>query len=188
MILLKLFLTFFKVGLFSFGGGLSMMPLIEAEVTKAGWLTSEALVDLIAVSESTPGPFAVNISTFVGAETAGIPGAVAATCGVVLPSFVVILLAARFYTKFQKNRWVKGGMRGLTPAVVGLIGAALLSVILTVFFPAGLQLSVFSTPGFYLTLGIFLICAFLAFKKLHPIYIILLSAVLGVAVGYGFGL
>lgn len=188
MILLKLFLTFFKVGLFSFGGGLSMMPLIEAEVTKAGWLTSSELVDFIAVSESTPGPFAVNISTFVGAGTAGIPGAICATLGVILPSFIIILLVARFYLKFRHNQWVRGAMRGLTPAVVGLISAALFSVSLTVFFPAGLSFSVFSTPAFYLSLGICILCVILTFRKLHPIFILLISAVLGIATGYGVGL
>ena len=100
MIYLELLLTFLKIGAFTFGGGYAMLPLIQAEVKSHGWLDTAELVDFIAVSESTPGPFAVNISTFVGMRTAGIPGALCATFGVVLPSFLIIILVAKFYEKF----------------------------------------------------------------------------------------
>ncbi|HOW38524.1 MAG TPA: chromate transporter, partial [Bacillota bacterium] len=100
--LLVLFLAFFEIGLFTFGGGYAMIPMIEEAVLRHGWLanTSFSLVDFIAVSESTPGPFAVNIATFIGMTEAGIPGAILATVGVVLPSFIVILLIARFFRAF----------------------------------------------------------------------------------------
>ena len=124
MLYLELFLTFFKIGLFTIGGGYAMLPLIQADVQAKGWMTAKELVNFIAVSESTPGPFAVNVSTYVGAELAGLPGAFCATLGVVLPSFLIILLVARFYAAFRSSAIVSGAMGGLRPAVIGMIGAA----------------------------------------------------------------
>ena len=184
MIYLELFWTFFKIGLFTFGGGYAMLPLIQEQVLAYGWLGADELVNFVAVSESTPGPFAVNIATYVGAETGGVPGAVCATLGVVLPSFLIILIVARCYEKFRTSRAVNGVMSGLKPAVIGLIGAAVISIGMTVFFPAGLSPAVFSQPSFYISLVIFLIMAVLAFCRRHPILIICLSAVLGIAAGY----
>ena len=103
-IYLKLFLTFLKIGAFTFGGGYAMLPLIQQEVIKNGWLTEEQILNFIAVSESTPGPFAINISTYIGTEKGGFFGALAATLGVALPSFVIILIVARVFTAFRKNR------------------------------------------------------------------------------------
>ena len=183
MIYLDLFLTFLKIGLFTFGGGYAMLPMIQEEVASHGWLDQSELIDFIAVSESTPGPFAVNIATFVGTRTGGIFGGLCATLGVILPSFVIILIVARSYQKFKSNKFVVGAMNGLKPAVVGLIAAALLSLSGTVFFPRGFSSNVFSTAQFYVSLGIFAVAVILAFKKIHPILIILLSAVIGVAVG-----
>lgn len=188
MLLLKLFLTFFKIGLCTFGGGYAMVPLIQSEMEAHGWLDERTLVDFIAVSESTPGPIAVNLSTFIGGETAGLPGAVCATLGVVLPSFIVILLVVRFLQRFRESRVVKGALSGLAPAVVGLIAAALLSVCITVFFPAGFSVSVFTAPAFYCAAAIFLLAAVLTFKKLHPVYVLLLCAALGIAAGFVFRL
>ena len=128
MIFLELFFTFLKIGAFTFGGGYAMLPLIQQEVVSHQWMTLEQLVNFIAVSESTPGPLAVNLSTYVGAETGGLLGALCATFGVVLPSFVIILVVAKFYQAFQSNTVVKGCMNGLRPTVVGMIGASLLSV------------------------------------------------------------
>lgn len=122
MILLELFLTFFKIGLFTFGGGYAMLPLIQAETASHGWISEEELINFIAVSESTPGPFAVNISTYIGMTTGGFAGAFSATLGVVSPSFLIILLVAKFYEKFRENKVVSGCMSGLKPAVVGMIG------------------------------------------------------------------
>lgn len=188
MILLKLFLTFFRIGLFTFGGGYAMIPLIQSEVLSNGWVDSGTLVDFIAVSESTPGPFAINISTFVGTEMAGIAGAACATLGVVLPSFIVILVAAKFYDKFRSSPVVSGCMNGLEPAVVGLIAAAFVSVGQTVFFPDGFSTAVFRSPQIYVSFAIFALMTVLVFKKVHPILIIVLSAAIGIAVGYGFNI
>lgn len=177
MILLELFWTMFKIGALTFGGGYAMLPLIQAEVERHGWMTASELVNFIAVSESTPGPFAVNISTYVGMELAGLPGAFCATLGVVLPSFIIILVVARFYEKFRTSRIVKGCMAGLKPAVVGMIGTAVLSVGKTVFQP-------FELVPVLCSLVIFAISLYLVFKKKHPIAVILLSAALGIAFGY----
>lgn len=183
MIYFDLFLTFLKIGLFTFGGGYAMLPMIQEEVAAHGWLNQSELINFIAVSESTPGPFAVNIATFVGTRTGGIFGGLCATLGVILPSFVIILIVARCYQKFKSNKLVVGAMNGLKPAVVGLIAAALLSLSGTVFFPQGFSTNIFGTAQFYVSLGIFAVAVILAFKKIHPILIILLSAVIGVAVG-----
>ena len=183
MIYLDLFLTFLKIGLFTFGGGYAMLPMIQEEVAAHGWLNQSELINFIAVSESTPGPFAVNIATFVGTRTGGIFGGLCATLGVILPSFVIILIVARCYQKFKSNKLVVGAMNGLKPAVVGLIAAALLSLSGTVFFPQGLSATVFGTAHFYVSLGIFAVAVVLAFKKLHPILIVLISAVIGIIAG-----
>ena len=184
MIYLTLFLTFFKIGAFTFGGGYAMLPMIQAEVLAHGWMTEEQLINFVAVSESTPGPFAINISTFVGTETGGFLGALCSTFGVVLPSFIVILIVARCYLAFQKNKIVTGCMSGLKAAVPGLIGAAMFSIAVSVFFPHGFSLSAFTDLAFLSSLIIFGLMVFLEFKKLHPILIIVLSAALGIASGY----
>ena len=186
MIYLELFLTFFMIGAFTFGGGYAMLPLMQEQVV-AHWgeiISAEKIVDFIAVSESTPGPFAINMATYVGSEVGGIFGSFCATMGVVLPSFVVILIVAKCYDKFRSSSVVKGCMTGLKPAVVGLIGGAILSVALGVFFPVGLSLAPFSTPAFYLSAVIFAGMLVLAFKKVHPIIIILISAAAGIGIGY----
>ena len=186
MIYLELFWTFFCIGALTFGGGYAMLPLIQSEVA-ARWgttITEQMMIDFVAVSESTPGPFAVNMATYVGSEMGGILGSACATLGVVLPSFVIILIVAKCYDRFRRSRIVKGAMTGLKPAVVGLIGNAVLSVAKTVFFSGGLTLAVFSTVSFYVFAGIFLLMLLLAFKKVHPIIIVCLSAAIGIAVGY----
>ena len=178
MIYLELFLIFFKIGAFTFGGGYAMLPLIQQEVLSQGWMDLEQLVNFIAVSESTPGPLAVNLSTYIGAETGGLLGSFCATVGVVLPSFVIILLVAKFYQAFQTNALVKGCMNGLRPTVVGMIGASLLSVGASAFPAAGGVMQ--------WVLAAVLLAAILVapWKKVHPILLIVGSAVVGSAAGY----
>lgn len=184
-IYLDLFLTFLSIGAFTFGGGYAMLPLIQNAVLEKGWLTEEAIVNFIAVSESTPGPFAINIATYVGMETGGLFGAFCATLGVVVPSFVVILIVARIYKKFQESKIVKGCMTGLRPTVIGLIGGAVLTIGQTVFFPDGFGFANFDIYNFIISLVICLIGIFLIFKKkVHPIILVVVSAVLGIAAGY----
>lgn len=184
MIYLDLFLTFLKIGAFTFGGGYAMLPLIQEQVVAHKWMELSDIINFIAVSESTPGPFAINIATYVGSHTGGIFGAFCATLGVVLPSFVIILIVARFYEKFKSSTIVYGCMSGLKPAVIGLIGAATITIALTVFAPAGIAVSIFKTTDFYVSLAIFILCVILSFKKVHPILIICLSAVIGIIKGY----
>lgn len=181
---LILFWTFFKIGAFTFGGGYAMLPLIQEDVAAHGWLTEEELVNFIAVSESTPGPFAVNISTYVGMTVGGLLGSVCATLGVVLPSFLIILIVARFFDRFRENALVTGCMSGLKPAVIGLIASAIVSVGSTVFFADGISFAAFGGLAFYLSLGIFALMTVLAFRKVHPILIICLSAAIGIGAGY----
>lgn len=178
MIYLELFWEFFKIGAFTFGGGYAMLPLIQQAVLKNNWITEKQMVDFIAVSESTPGPLAVNMSTYIGVRTAGIGGALAATFGVVLPSFIIILLISGCYKKFQNNNIVRGAMLGLQPAVVALIAAALLSVARNVFdifnlFTSDNLISVVTV----LTAGL------LCYRKKHPIMIIGISALVGMLFG-----
>ena len=184
MIYLELFLTFLMIGTFTFGGGYAMLPLIQEEVAAKGWVDSAALVDFVAVSESTPGPFAINMATYVGSEVGGFLGAVLTTLGVVLPSFVIILIVAKCFERFRKSRIVSGCMSGLKPAVIGMIGAAVISIGKTVFFPAGVSMQVLSGAAFWISLVIFTLAAVLAFKRKHPILIICLCALLGIAAGY----
>lgn len=186
MIYLELFLTFLKIGAFTFGGGYAMIPLIEEQVTRFNGISSEDIIDFIAISESTPGPIAVNMATYVGSEVGGVFGAVCATLGVTLPSFIIILIVAKFFQKFSSNKAVKGLMSGLKPAVVGLIASAVISVGMTVFIPDGFTVGIFRNISFYITLAIFVLCLILAFRKLHPILIILISAILGIICGYLF--
>lgn len=188
MIFIRLFWAFFKIGVFTFGGGYAMLPLIQSEVEKAEWIEKSELINFIAVSESTPGPFAINISTYIGRTVGGFLGAVCSTLGVVVPSFVIILIVAQFYEKFKKSKTVDGIMTGLRPAVIGLIGSAVVSVGTTVLFPNGYTFDVFISPEFYISVGITVISAILAFKKVHPIIIICMSAAIGIAVGYGLNL
>ena len=168
-ILLDLFLTFFKIGIVSFGGGYAMIPLITDECSK--WLAHEQILNFIAVSESTPGPIAINMATFIGASQGGFLGAVLATLGVVLPSFIIVLLLCKVYEKWKEHYMFKGVMSGLKPATLGLIGTAALSL---------------ATPENFIDWKSFVICivAFVAlyFKKVGPFSIIALGALVGLLI------
>lgn len=187
MIYLDLFLTFLKLGAFTFGGGAAMMPFIQEEAVAKWGFTAEEIINFIAISESTPGPFAVNIATFVGAEKGGFFGSFCATFGLVLPSFIIILIIARCYEKFKTNKIVAGAMTGLRPASVGLIAAATISIGMEVLFSAGFSfasmLSYEFIAAFVIFVAMLLLCLFV--KKFNPIFVILITAVLGIAVGYG---
>ena len=128
MTLLNLFLNFFQIGLFTIGGGYAMIPLIIDRVTAMGWAEYERVVDWIIVGESLPGAFAVNMANFVGASQAGLPGAAVAVLGLIAPSFIIILIIARFLGRFLEYKGVAAAMRGLTPAALGLILAAGISI------------------------------------------------------------
>lgn len=186
MIYLELFLTFLQIGAVSFGGGYGMISLIREKVLAHGWLTEKQLLDMIAVSESTPGPIAVNMATFIGSAQGGILGSFIATLGVILPSFIVILIIASLIRNFLKYRGVQAFLSGIRPCVIGLILATAFTMLIGVLFG-------FKSVGNSLALDvkgiiIFVIIAIFAiiFKKVRkkaasPIFLILLSAGLGMA-------
>lgn len=124
MIYFKIYLVFFKIGLFSVGGGLATLPFLQEIVDKYGWITSEELLNMIAISESTPGPIGINTATFAGHNTAGILGGIIATFGLVTPSIIIIIIIAHYFSKFSEEKIVKSAFYGIRPAVAGLIGAA----------------------------------------------------------------
>ena len=128
MIYLQLFYEFFKTGLFAVGGGLATLPFLEDISERTGWFTRAQLADMLAVSESTPGPIGVNMATYVGFETAGILGSLCATFGLVLPSLIIILLVVKVLEKFRTNRYVEAAFYGLRPASVAMVASAGLGV------------------------------------------------------------
>ena len=132
MILLKLYWEFFKTGLFAVGGGMATLPFLKNIGETTGWYAYSDLMNMLAVSESTPGPIGINMATYVGFTVAGVPGAITATIGEVTPSIIVILIVAAFLRSFRENPWVERAFYGLRPASTGLIGAACVSVFLEV--------------------------------------------------------
>ena len=200
---LKLFYIFFMIGAMTFGGGYAMLPMIQEQVG-IHWgnvIPPDTLGNFVGIAESTPGPFAINMATYVGATVGDqygglmpVLGSFCATLGVVLPSFIVILIVAKCYDKFRNSRVVKGCMSGLKPAVVGLIGFAILKMILNVFFDPNAKvieeifvaktLEVFTAPAFYVSLGTAAVMLVLAFKKVHPIILVCCSAAVGIGAGY----
>ena len=183
MIYLDLFLGFLRVGCFSFGGAYAAIPLIRDVVLSYGWLTDEMLTDMIAVSESTPGPIMVNLATYVGSSQAGLLGAALATFAVVLPAFVMILLIMAVLKTVLKNPYVQAAMRGLTACVIGII----LATGCWLLFQNGIRpLFQNGTDIRPLIIAIILSLIWFGFKrkwkKLSPIALILLSAVFGIIV------
>ena len=188
MIFFELFYTFFLIGLFTFGGGYAMIPMIQEQVVGKGWISADALTDFIAISEVTPGPFALNISTFVGNTVAGPFGAVCSTIGVILPSLIIIIIVAMIMNKFITNRFVQGGLNGVKPVVLALIFSTALIMFIKVMFFSGQSLrSEFSFDRKSLVLLIMLIGFMLIHKKinkkaLNPIALLALSATIGVII------
>lgn len=185
MMNLFLFLTFFKIGLFTIGGGYAMIPMIQQDILAHGWLTQPQLIDFIAISESTPGPFAVNIATFVGMSQTGVIGAICATLGVIMPSFLIILIVAKWFGRIQDNTYVKAAFYGLRPAVVALVASAALSIFTTVAL-GGLSphrlLYFRSLPHISwraILIGVIVFAVSRWRKKLHPIWLICISGALG---------
>lgn len=183
MIYLQLFWEFFKTGLFAVGGGLATLPFLQHISVRTGWFTQAQLSDMIAVSESTPGPMGVNMATYVGFTTAGIPGSLCATLGLITPSIVIILLIAMSLKAFRHNKYVDAAFYGLRPASTGLIAASGLSVfVMALWSGAGSTL----VQGIHWK-GVILLAVLLYLtrwckltKKLHPIFFILGSAVIGI--------
>ncbi len=184
-ILLSLFLVYFKIGLFTIGGGYAMIPLIQQDIVNTyHWITMDEFVDFIAIAESTPGPFAVNTATFVGMKLAGIPGALAAVGGCILPSFIIILIIARWMKNFADNKFVKAGLYGMMPIVVALILSAVFILFLNNVFRTDVTNLTFNNID-YKALFACIISAFIYYKfKINPILLIIISAGLGLVL-YG---
>ena len=182
MIYLQLFWSFIQIGMFSFGGGYAAMPLIQGQVvTDHGWLTMSEFTDLITISQMTPGPIAVNSATFVGLKIAGIPGAVVATLGCILPSCIIVTVLAKLYLKYREMDMLQGILGGIRPAVVALIGSAGISILQTAFWEASGKMVISDTS--WLMVGIFVVCVILLRKvKMNPIWVMLLAGVMKVLV------
>lgn len=183
MIYLKLFISFLQIGLFSIGGGYAAMPLIQEQVVNTNhWLTMTEFSDLITIAEMTPGPIAINSSTFVGNQIAGIGGSLIATLGCVLPSFVIVLTLAYLYFKYRNITVVQGILSGLRPAVVALIASAGLSIlILALWGEHGITTNVFDIN--FIAVGLFLASLFVLRKfKPNPIFVMMGSGVVGMVI------
>lgn len=168
-ILLQLFITFFKIGAFSFGGGYAMLPLIEKEVIQVhNWLTSTEFIDILAIAEMTPGPIAVNSATFLGFKVAGVLGSAVATIGVILPSFIVMSIIFHFISRFKNSPYVDWVFRGIRPVVLGLIASAGVTVGISTFID--IKSIIIASLLFYIV----------TFKKFNPILAIVLAGGLGV--------
>lgn len=191
MIYLQLFFEFFKTGLFAVGGGMATLPFLYDMADKTGWFTSGQLADMIAVSESTPGPIGVNMATYVGYTTAGIGGGIIATLGLVIPSIIIIIIISYFLKSFRENKYVDAAFYGLRPASTGLIAAAGMTVVMItllqmdLFKSSGKILDLFNWKSLILAIIIYLLSNNIKqTKKLHPVFFIAGSAIVGIIFGF----
>ena len=180
MIYLQLFLSFLQIGAFSFGGGYAAMPLIQSQVVQLHpWLSQSEFTDLITISQMTPGPIAVNSATFVGTRIAGVPGALAATIGCVLPSCILVTILAKIYLKYRSLSLLQGILKSLRPAVIAMIAAAGVSILVTAFWGndiSSLHLDAILSSTNIRAVGIFLLSLILLARfKMDPIHVMLLS-------------
>lgn len=177
MIYLQLFLSFLQIGAFSFGGGYAAMPMIQAQVVTAhGWLTIGEFTDLITISQMTPGPIAINSATFVGLKIAGLPGAVVATLGCILPSCIIVSGLAYLYLKYRKLTLLQGILTSLRPAVVAMIATAGLTILLSSFFGEGQSL-IWSNLNIEMVLIFAAAVYLLKYRNMNPIWVMFLSGI-----------
>ena len=182
MIYLQLFLSFLQIGAFSFGGGYAAMPLIQNQVVQLhSWLSQSEFTDLITISQMTPGPIAVNSATFVGIKIAGIPGALIATLGCILPSCIIVTLIASLYLKYRNLSLLQGILGSLRPAVVAMIASAGISILITAFWGSSAAIALADTNWDLVV--IFILCIVLLQKcKMNPILVMVLAGVMKVVV------
>ena len=172
-ILSLLFNTFFKIGLFTFGGGYAMIPLIKEYILKYSWASNDEIIEFIGISESTPGPFAINISTFIGYKNKGILGSIATTLGVILPSFIIILIIVKFYNKFKETYIVQYVLNNLKPIIIALLTYSIISI--------GEKILFLNRSINLINLLLFLFLLFINIKyKPSPVKLIFISGILGV--------
>ena len=182
MIFLQLFYEFFKTGLFAVGGGLATLPFLEDISQRTGWFTSAQLADMLAISESTPGPIGVNMATYVGFETAGILGSLCATVGLVMPSVIIIVLISKVLAKFRTNTYVEAAFYGLRPASVAMVASAGIGVAMTTLLNLTASgFGVLRWRELVLAVVILVLTNFVPkVKKFHPIVFIALAAAVGI--------
>lgn len=185
MELLVLFYEFLKIGLFSVGGGLATLPFLYRLAEKYPWFSPEQIPDMIAVSESTPGPLGVNMATYAGFQHSGVMGSIFATVGLVLPSLVIIIFISGFLEKFRSNKYVEYTFYGLRPAVTGLIGAAGFGVLIGALFHSAsfreLEFAAFGSQIGWKELILFaVLCVATSRWKKHPVFYIALSGAIGI--------
>ena len=187
MTLIRLFFEFLKIGLFSVGGGMATLPFLYDMADKTGWFTYAQIADMLAVSESTPGPIGINMATYVGYTTAGIPGALAATIGTIIPGIALVLIITAILDKFRNNVYVEGAFYGLRPASVGLITAAGILVVEISLMNTALYQQTGSIVDLFQWKAIVLAALLLVLtrwvkktKGIHPVYFIAFSAVVGI--------
>lgn len=191
MIYLKLFYEFFLIGLFTFGGGYAMIPLVRELVLDNNWLTEPEFYDFIGVCESTPGPIAVNMATYIGANEGGILGSICATLGVILPSFIIILIIAMISKKFIKNKYVQRALTGIKAVVLGLILSTGIIFVIKAFGFVSLtefNFDLISTIILIILGIIYFGYKFITKKKMNAILLIGISAVLGILVNIIFNM
>ena len=187
MIYLQLFWEFFKTGLFAIGGGLATIPFLQEMSEKMGWFSLETLADMIAISESTPGPIGVNMATYVGFLQRGVPGAVTATLGIITPSIIIILIIARVLQQFKDNKYVGYAFYGLRAASVALITNAFIEVVkIALFNIPQWQASGIFTDLFNVKAMILAVVVYVCYTKLkgHPIIYLAASAVVGIVFSF----
>lgn len=191
MIYLLLFLEFLKIGLFTFGGGYAMVPLVQETIEKHGWLTESQFAYMIGLCEVTPGPIALNMATFIGATNGGFLGGLVATVGVVIPSFVIICIIAALLAKFSNNKYVKSALKGTMAVAIGLIIYATLTMIGQVLVKVDVSTTSFNITGnlssirlFALIVGGYVLLWLIRKKKPGPILVIAMAALVGVIFGY----
>lgn len=189
MIYLQLFWEFFKTGLFAFGGGLATLPFLYSMGERTGWFTAHQVADMLAVSESTPGPIGINMAVYTGYTSAGVLGSVCAIVGIVTPSIIVIILVAALLKAFRENRYVKAVFYGIRPASTGLIAAAGVTVATGALLRTELWTGPASLPAVVDWKAVVLaVCVFLVgrkFPRLHPVFLILSCAVIGAVFRFG---
>ena len=191
ILLLRLFWEFFKAGLFAVGGGMATLPFLYNMIDTTGWFTEAQLADMIAVSESTPGPIGINMATYVGFTTAGVPGSVVATLGLVTPSVIIILIIARVLAAFRQNKYVDAAFYGLRPCSVALIAVAGLMVVkialfdFDLFHESGKLIDLFNFKALILAAVLLILTRGVKkLKKLHPVVFIAASALVGVVFAF----
>ena len=178
MIYLQLFISYLKIGFFGFGGGYAMLSLIQNEiVVQNGWLTNAEFTDIVAISQMTPGPIAINSATYIGYTVAGFWGSVVATVAVCLPALTLMILITRFFLRLQSNRYVKAALVGMHTVVIGMIGSAALLLM----FPSSNDGRSFIDAWSWI---IFVVTLYASYKKLNPIMLIIASAIAGVVKYY----